>query len=72
LLERRRRRRIAEAKCVLATAICVSVCVSVFLSLPAFLHYCMDLDVTLANGKGHPPSCAVFGGFAMDAQVLLP
>ena len=36
-------RRKAEVKCILVTAICVSVC----LSLATFLalHYCMDLDV---------------------------
>ena len=38
---------IAEAKCLLATASCVSEC----LSLATFLHYCTDLDVTLGNGS---------------------
>ena len=30
------------------------VCVSVCLSLAAYLHYCMGPDVTLGNGKGCP------------------
>jgi len=38
----------AKAKCILATAVCVSVC----LSLAAFPHYCTDLDVTWGNGSG--------------------
>jgi len=32
----------SQGKCVLVTAVCVSVC----LSLAAFPHYCMDPDVT--------------------------
>jgi len=32
----------------------LSVCVSVCLSLAAFPHYCMDLDVTWGNGRGCP------------------
>ena len=39
---------IAEAKRILATAVCVSVC----LSLAAFPHYCTDPDVTWGNGRG--------------------
>ena len=37
---------VAEAKCILVTAVCVPVCVSVCLSLSAFLvvHYCADLQ----------------------------
>jgi len=38
----------AETKCILATAVCVSVC----LSIAAFPHYCTDPDVTLGNGRG--------------------
>jgi len=41
---------IAEAKCILATAICVSVC----LSLAAFPHYCTYPDVSWRNGRGCP------------------
>jgi len=33
---------VAEAKCILVSAVCVSVC----LSLAAFPHYCTDPDVT--------------------------
>jgi len=36
----------AEAKCILVTRVCVCVCLCVYLSLPAFAHYCTDLDVT--------------------------
>ena len=48
-----------------------SVCLSVCLSLAAFLHYCTDPDVTLGSGKGVPPSCALLGGFAIGARVSL-
>ena len=37
-------------KCILATAICVAVC----LSLAAFSHYCTDADVSWGNGRGYP------------------
>jgi len=40
-------RGITSAKCILVTAVCVSVC----LSVP---DYCTDLDVTLENGRGCP------------------
>ena len=40
----------AEAKCILAMAVCVSVC----LSFTAFPHYCMDPDVTWRNGRECP------------------
>ena len=36
--------------CILVTAVCVSVC----LSLAAFPHYCTDLDVTWGSGRGCP------------------
>jgi len=39
---------IAKAKCILAMAVCVSVC----LSLAAFPHYCTDPDVSWGNGRG--------------------
>jgi len=35
-------RGIAEAKCILVTCVCVSVCVPVCLSLAAFPHNCTD------------------------------
>jgi len=41
---------IAVAKCILATAICVSVC----LFLTAFPHYCTDADVTWWNARRCP------------------
>jgi len=41
---------VAEVKCILVTAVCVSIC----LSLTAFPHYCMDPDVTWENGRGCP------------------
>ena len=59
-------RGVAEAKCILVTRICVSVC----LSLAAFPHYCMNPDVTSGNGRG-TPSCALLGGFAIGARVSL-
>jgi len=34
------------------SAVCMSVCLSVFLSLASFPHYCMDPDVTWGNGRG--------------------
>jgi len=39
---------VAEAKSILATAICVSVC----LSIAAFLHYSTEPDITWRNGRG--------------------
>jgi len=62
---------VAEAKCILitATAICMSVC----LSLTAFPHCCTDPDVSWGSGKGWmPSSCALLGRFAIGAQVSLP
>jgi len=41
-------RGVAEEKCILVTAVCVSVC----LSLAAFPHYCTDPDVTWGNDRG--------------------
>jgi len=41
---------IPEAKCILVTRVCVSVC----LSLAAFPHYCTDPDVTWGNGRECP------------------
>jgi len=39
-------RGIAEAKCILVMAVC--------LSLAAFPHYYADLDITWGNGRGCP------------------
>ena len=41
---------IAEAKCIVVTDVCVSLCPSP----PAFPHYRTDPDVTWGNGKGCP------------------
>jgi len=41
---------VAEAKCIVATAVCLSVC----LSLAAFQHYCTDPDVTWGSGRRCP------------------
>jgi len=50
-----------DAKCIVVTHVCVSVC----LSAAACPHYCTDLDVTWGSG------CAVLGGFAIGARVAL-
>jgi len=39
-----------EAKCIVVTAVCLSV--YIWLSLAAFQHYCTDPDVTCGNGSG--------------------
>jgi len=43
-------RGVAEAKCILVTAVCVSVC----LSFAAFLHYWTDPDVSWRNSRECP------------------
>jgi len=43
-----------DAKCIVATAVSVCVCLSVCLSLAAFPHYRKDPDVTWGNGRGCP------------------
>ena len=40
----------SQAKCIVATAVCVS-CMSVCLSGAAFLHYCTDPGVNFRNGS---------------------
>ena len=45
---------VAEAKCIVATAICAYVCLCVCLSLAPFQHYCMDPDITWGNGRRCP------------------
>ena len=47
---------------------CLSVCLC--LSAAACLHYCTDPDVTWGV-EGDAPSCALLGGFAIDAWVAL-
>ena len=46
------------------------VCVSVCLSVAAFLHQCMDPDVSWKNGRGAAQLCTI-GGFAISAGVSL-
>jgi len=41
-----------DAKCIVVTRVCVSVCVC--LSEAACLHYCTDPDVTWQSGRGCP------------------
>ena len=41
------------------TRLCLSLCVSVCLSLTAFPHYCTVPDVTWGNGRGAPYLCTV-------------
>ena len=48
-----------------------SVCLSVWLSAAACLHYCTDPDVTCRSGRGCPSSSALLGGFAIGARVAL-
>ena len=57
----------AEEKCILVTAVCVSVC----LSLAAFPHYGTDPDVSWGMLGGATSSCALLGGFAIGARVSL-
>jgi len=42
----------------------------VCLSLAVSPHYCTDPDVGWGNGRG-ASTCALFGGFAIDARVSL-
>ena len=44
-----------QARCIVTTAVCVSVC----LSLTAFLHYCTHPDVTLGNGRDALLLCGI-------------
>ena len=60
-----------DAKCILVTRVCVSVCLSVCLSAAAFPHYCTDLDVYNLGMVGNAPGCALLGGFAIGAPVLV-
>ena len=47
------------------------VYVLVCLSLALFPHILHNPTVTLRNGSGVPPSCAMLGGFAVGARVWL-
>ena len=55
---------VAEAKSILVTAVCV--CVSVFLPVAAFAHYCTYPDVTWGNGTG----CPVVVHYGADLQSV--
>jgi len=46
------------------------LCLSVRGCMPTQSHYCTDSDVTWGNGRG-APSCALLGGFAIGARVVL-
>jgi len=46
-------------KCILVTAVCVFVYVSVCLSLAAFAHYCMDSYVSSENSRGGCPPVVI-------------
>ena len=43
-----------DAKCIVVTRVCVSMCLCVCLSTAACLQYCMDPDVTWRSGRGCP------------------
>ena len=58
--------RIDDAKCIVVTRVCVSVC----LSGAVRPHYCTDPDVTWGMVEA-APSCALLGGFAIGARVAL-
>ena len=59
--------RYSQAKCIVTTAVCVSMYVC--LSLAAFPHCYRNPDGTWGNGrKGSAPSCARLGGVAIGAR----
>ena len=60
-----------HARLCVSVCVCVCVCQSVSLSAAACPHYCTDPDVTWGSGRGCPPSCALLGGFAIGAPVVL-
>jgi len=55
-----------DAKCVLVTHICLSVCLSVPCRIPTLLH---RSGCNLAEWYGVPSSCALLGWSAINAQV---
>jgi len=60
-----------DAKCILVTRICLSVCLPVCLCLSAAARpqCCTGPDVTCGNGRG-APSCALLDGFARRVLSL--
>jgi len=59
---------VAEAKCILVTAVCVPVCLSVPRRIPTLLH---GPGCNLGEWQGLPSSCALLGGVAIGARVSL-
>jgi len=61
-----------DAKCILVSRVCLSVClcVCVCLSFAACPHYCTDQDVTWGM-VGGARRCTILGGFAIGARVSL-
>ena len=59
----------SQVKCILVAPVCVSVSVRVFPSPHAYIT--ASTRCNLAEWYGVPPSCALLGGFAICAQVLL-
>ena len=56
-----------DAKCILVTRVCVSVCLC---PLP-HAHTTARTRIQLGGVVGVPPSCALLGGFAIRARVSL-
>jgi len=57
-----------DAKCIVVIRLCVSVCVSVRGRMPTLLH---GSGCNFGEWQGLLPSCAMLGGFAIGARVVL-
>ena len=59
-----------DAKCIVVTRVCVSVCMClrVCLSAAACLHYCTDPDVTWGSGRGR--GCPLVAHYWADLQSV--
>jgi len=57
-----------DAKCIVVTRVCLSVCVPVGGCMPTLLH---GPGCNLGGMVGVTPSCALLGGFAIGARVAL-
>jgi len=57
-----------DAKCIVVTRVCVSVCLSVRGRMPTLLH---GPGCNLGRGRGCPLSCALLRGSAIGARVAL-
>jgi len=53
-----------DAKCIVVTAVCASVCPS----LAVFPNFCTDPDVTWGNGRACPLVVHIVGGYAIGAH----